>query len=121
MIMVKESSLKNSESLLETLFVENWRRPVSGWLFITGGQDVLQVLSGAVYDKITQLDHGCNSNAHWSCVNGNVQKKKVRCVKDIKKGEEILKYYQDNATFTFGFREDRRQISMERFGFICRV
>ena len=74
---------------------------------------------GGIYEKISLINHSCIPNVVWSWVLGDFQRKQVRALKNIEKGEEILAMYHSSNEFCYGSREFRRQELLDGFGFLC--
>ena len=70
-----------------------------------------------LYHNIFRINHSCVPNATICWVMGDFQRKQVRALMTIEKGEEILISYRDNEKFRS--RQLRRQELLETEAFLC--
>jgi len=72
-----------------------------------------------IFPRISILNHSCSPNAKWSQVEGQLDKKEVRALTMIKKGEEVTCcYFGDAQEMVFASRQKRQQF-LESWSFEC--
>ena len=73
-----------------------------------------------IFPRLSFINHSCSPNAKWSQVEGNMERKEVRALTRIKKGEEITcSYFGDAEDMVFASREERQQF-LESWNFECK-
>jgi len=72
-----------------------------------------------VFPRLSLINHSCTPNAKWSQMEGDIEKKEVRALTMIKKGEEITcSYFGDAQEMVYASRYERQQY-LESWNFEC--
>jgi len=72
-----------------------------------------------IFPRLSLINHSCTPNAKWSQMEGDIERKEVRALTMIKKGEEITcSYFGDAQEMVFASKYDRQQF-LESWNFEC--
>ena len=72
-----------------------------------------------LYNHISRINYACVANTSLTWVMGDFEKKQVRAIMNIEKGEEITFCFLTQPEFFYGSRESRQQQMLEHGAFFC--
>jgi len=81
--------------------------------------DVEGKTPAAVYEQLSLFRHSCSPNAVYDRQEGDVTRKEVRSIVDIKKGEEVFVCFLDCQELSLGSRVERRRALEFKWSFSC--